>query len=67
MRLNSYLKRSSKIYYKQDIESIRGSLKGNVFYNLSPRNDNLQEELSAIITLKAEIVKKAIGQALNKQ
>ena len=58
---------NSHLMSEENIEAIREVLckKENVFYKLSPRDDNLQEELSAIIKWKAKIAENTIGQALN--
>ena len=58
---------NSHLMSEENIEAIREVLckKENVFYKLSPRDENLQEELSAIIKWKAKIAENTIGQALN--
>ena len=52
---------------EDNIEAIREVLckKENVFYKLSPRDKNLEEELLTIIKWKAKIAEATIGQALN--
>lgn len=52
---------------EENIEAIREVLckKENVFYKLSQRDKNLEEELITIIKWKAKIAEATIGQALN--